>query len=214
MFKLVNLLVFILLLYSTVYAQSDDDFLSDFGGDDFEEIESELDLVTTNVVEEKSSDNSIEKKSTSESFDWDAIFSQKLYYGLEYPSAPFLRRAPGIEAIHSNINLGLNTKFAEVINFKLSGDVNWDWGGYFESTKYSYGPTSADFMLRDLFIDFYPIDGLWLRVGNQIIARGESNLLISSDIANPRDLSTIGLQDLDDIRLHIPSILAAYNMVP
>ena len=207
-----SLLVFILLLYSTVYAQSDDDFLSDFGGDDFEEIESELDLVTTNVVEEKSSDNSIEKKSTSESFDWDAIFSQKLYYGLEYPSAPFLRRAPGIEAIHSNINLGLNTKFAEVINFKLSGDVNWDWGGYFESTKYSYGPTSADFMLRDLFIDFYPIDGLWLRVGNQIIARGESNLLISSDIANPRDLSTIGLQDLDDIRLHIPSILAAYNI--
>ena len=212
MFKLVNLLVFILLLYSTVYAQSDDDFLSDFGGDDFEEIESELDLVTTNVVEEKSSDNSIEKKSTSESFDWDAIFSQKLYYGLEYPSAPFLRRAPGIEAIHSNINLGLNTKFAEVINFKLSGDVNWDWGGYFESSKYSYGPTSADFMLRDLFIDFYPIDGLWLRVGNQIIARGESNLLISSDIANPRDLSTIGLQDLNDIRLHIPSILAAYNI--
>ena len=67
-------------------------------------------------------------------------------------------------------------------------------------------------MLRDLFIDFYPIDGLWLRVGNQIIARGESNLLISSDIANPRDLSTIGLQDLDDIRLHIPSILAAYNI--
>ena len=212
MFKLVNLLVFILLLYSTVYAQSDDDFLSDFGGDDFEEIESELDLVTTNVVEEKSSDNSIEKKSTSESFDWDAIFSQKLYYGLESPSAPFFRRAAGIEAIHSNINLGLNTKFAEFINFKLSGDVNWDWGGYFESSKYSYGPTSADFMLRDLFIDFYPIDGLWLRVGNQIIARGESNLLISSDIANPRDLSTIGLQDLDDIRLHIPSILAAYNI--
>ena len=212
MFKLVNLLVFILLLYSTVYAQSDDDFLSDFGGDDFEEIESELDLVTTNVVKEKFSDISIEKKQTSESFDWDAIFSQKLYYGLESPAVPFLRRAPGIEAIHSNINLGLNTKFAEVINFKLSGDVNWDWGGYFESTKYSYGPTSADFMLRDLFIDFYPIDGLWLRVGNQIIARGESNLLISSDIANPRDLSTIGLQDLDDIRLHIPSILAAYNI--
>ena len=212
MFRLVNLLVFITFLYSTVYAQSDDDFLSDFGGDDFEEIESELDFVTTNVVKEKFSDISIEKKQTSESFDWDAIFSQKLYYGLEYPSAPFLRRAPGIEAIHSNINLGLNTKFAEVINFKLSGDVNWDWGGYFESTKYSYGPTSADFMLRDLFIDFYPIDGLWLRVGNQIIARGESNLLISSDIANPRDLSTIGLQDLDDIRLHIPSILAAYNI--
>ena len=211
MFKLVNLLFFVIFLNSTVYAQSDDDFLSDFGGDDFEEIESELDLVTTNVVKEKFSDNSFEKEPTTESFDWDAIFSQKLHYGLESPSVPFFRRAPGIEAIHSNINLGLNTKFADVINFKLSGDVNWDWG-YFESSKYSYGPTAADFKLRDLYIDFYPIDGLWLRVGNQIIARGESNLLISSDIANPRDLSTIGLQDLDDIRLNIPSILAGYNI--
>ena len=61
MFRLVNLLVFITFLYSTVYAQSDDDFLSDFGGDDFEEIESELDFVTTNVVKEKFSDISIEK---------------------------------------------------------------------------------------------------------------------------------------------------------
>ncbi len=61
MFRLVNLLVFITFLYSTVYAQSDDDFLSDFGGDEFEEIESELDFVTTNVVKEKFSDISIEK---------------------------------------------------------------------------------------------------------------------------------------------------------
>ena len=102
MFKLVNLLVFILLLYSTVHAQSDNDFLSDFGGDDFEEIENELDLVTTNVVKENAVDNSIKKKPTSEIFDWNAYFSQKLYYGLESPSVPFFRRDPGIEAIYSN----------------------------------------------------------------------------------------------------------------
>ena len=68
MFRLVNLLVFITFLYSTVYAQSDDDFLSDFGGDDFEEIESELDFVTTNVVKEKFSDISIEKKTNQRKF--------------------------------------------------------------------------------------------------------------------------------------------------
>ena len=211
MLKVLYLFISVLFLHSSVFAQSDDDFLSDFGGDDFEEIESELDLVATNVVKELFADNSIEKKPTSESFDWNAIFSQKLYYGLESPSLPFFRRAPGIEAINSNLNLGLNTKSSNGINFKLSGDVTWDWG-YFESSKYSYGPTSADFMLKDLYVDFYPIDKLWLRVGNQIIARGESNLLIASDIANPRDLSTIGLQDLDDIRLNIPSILAGYNI--
>ena len=96
MFKLVNLLVFVIFLNSTVYAQSDDDFLSDFGGDDFEEIESEVDLVATNVVKEKFSDNSIEKKQTSESFDWDAIFSQKVYYGLEFPSVPFSGELQGL----------------------------------------------------------------------------------------------------------------------
>ena len=85
MLRLLKLLVFVLLLNSTVFAQSDGDFLSDFGGDDFEEIESELDLVTTNVVKENSADNSIKNKPTSESFDWNAIFSQKLYYGLETP---------------------------------------------------------------------------------------------------------------------------------
>ena len=62
MLKLVNALFFFLLLNSTVSAQSDDDFLSDFGGDDFEEIESELDLVATNVVKEKFSDMPIKKK--------------------------------------------------------------------------------------------------------------------------------------------------------
>ena len=59
------------------------------------EIESELDLVTTNVVEEKSLIFN-RKKSTSESFDWDAIFSQKLYYGLESPSVLFSGELQGL----------------------------------------------------------------------------------------------------------------------
>ena len=96
MLKLLNSLVLALLLYLPGFGQSDDDFLSDFGGDDFEEIESELDFVTTNVVKEKFSDISIEKKQTNESFDWDAIFSQKLYYGLESPAVPFSGELQGL----------------------------------------------------------------------------------------------------------------------
>ena len=193
------------------FAQSDDDFLSDFGGDDFEEIESELELVTTDVIKEASTDIVHKKNTSNENLNWDGLLSQKFLYGLQSPSAPFLRRAPGIELVSSNINLSFNSKIGEKTKFKISGDVYWNWGD-FESSKYSYGPTSADFTLKDLYIDFYPVDNLWLKIGNQIIARGESNLLISSDVNNPRDLSTIGLQDLDDIRLNVPSILASYNV--
>ena len=74
--KRAKALVYSFLFYyltQPVFAQSDDDFLSDFGGDDFEELESELDLVTTNVIE-NFANNSIEKKPTSESFDWNAVF--------------------------------------------------------------------------------------------------------------------------------------------
>ena len=135
MFRLVNLLVFITFLYSTVYAQSDDDFLSDFGGDDFEEIESELELVTTNVIKIVTTDTTLEKNPSNENLNWDGLLSQKVLYGLQSPSSPFLRRAPGFEAVSSNINLRFNSKIAEKINFKISGDVYWNWGD-FESSKY------------------------------------------------------------------------------
>ena len=50
MLKALYLFISVLFLHASVFAQSDDDFLSDFGGDDFEEIESELELVTTSAV--------------------------------------------------------------------------------------------------------------------------------------------------------------------
>ena len=65
-----------------MFGQSDDDLLSDFGGDDFEQIESELDLVTINVAKDVLNGNSIEKKLTNQYFNWDAVLSQKLTYGL------------------------------------------------------------------------------------------------------------------------------------
>ena len=123
-----------------MFGQSDDDFLSDFGGDDFEEIESELDLVSINVAKDVLNDNSIKKKLTNEYLNWDAVLSQKLTYGLESPSVPFFRRSAGIESASSSINLGFNSKIGEGVNLKLSGDVNWGWGD-FQNSKYSYGPT-------------------------------------------------------------------------
>ena len=59
MLKVLYLFISFLFLHLSVFAQSDDDFLSDFGGDDFEEIESELELVTTNVNKSVTTDTSL-----------------------------------------------------------------------------------------------------------------------------------------------------------
>ena len=105
MLKVLHLLISVLFLHSAAFAQSDDDFLSDFGGDDFGEIESELELVTTNLIKEVSTDIELKKNPSNEKLNWDGLLSQKFLYGLQSPSAPFLRRAPGFELVSSNINL-------------------------------------------------------------------------------------------------------------
>ena len=82
MLKVLYLFISVLFLHSLVFAQSDDDFLSDFGGDDFEEIESELELVTTNVIKSVTTDTSLEKNPSNENLNWDGLLSQKVLYGL------------------------------------------------------------------------------------------------------------------------------------
>ena len=135
MLKVLYLFISVLFLHSSVFAQSDDNFLSDFGGDDFEEIESELELVTTNVIKSVTTDTSLEKNPSNENLNWDGLLSQKVLYGLQSPSSPFLRRTPGFELVTSNINLRFNSKIAEKANLKISGDSYWNWGD-FESSKY------------------------------------------------------------------------------
>ena len=55
--------------------------------------------------------------------------------------------------------------------------------------------------------DYYPSDLIWLRLGNQIIARGQLDNLSITDTINPRDLSVPGQGELSEFRQHVPAIL-------
>ncbi len=76
-----------------------------------------------------------------------------------------------------------------------------------------FGDTSRfdDASLREYGTQLFPreayvavSEGDWeLKVGNQIVAWGEANLLSTVDVVNPRDLREPGLADLDDIRLPV-----------
>jgi hypothetical protein len=138
-------------------------------------------------------------------------FVQKLIYGMTAPGSVFLRDKSGIDNVKSNINIEAKKKILDDISLKASGDILWEWG-QFENGKYKYNPQSAEFNLRDFYLDYFFKNGIWVRVGNQIIARGELNLINATDVVNPRDLSTIGLQELEDIRLQVPALLINYSL--
>ena len=207
-FSISFVLVFLFFL-SPLFSQSEENFLDDFGGDDFSDIEAEIDLAQNETI-----NPSIQNEETEQSeFSNKVTISQKLIYGLDKPESPFLRTSTGLDSFNSNINLQTKFKIFENVNFKFSGDIFWTWGG-FKNANYKYEPTSATFKLRDLYLDYLFDSGLWLKFGNQIIARGESNILVATDVANPRDISTVGLQDLDDIRLQVPAFLFNYSVGP
>lgn len=217
-FKFTFIIFFLIFPFfsSPLLSQSEDGFLDDFGGESFSELEAEIDFETAEIFVDKdvSLDLEVSKEpSFISSFSNTGTISQKLVYGLDNPESPFLRSSTGIDNFISIINLQTKFKSFENINFKFSGDVSWAWGS-FKNSSFKYEPTSASFKLRDLYLDYLFENGLWLKFGNQIVARGESNILVSTDVVNPRDLSTIGLQDLDDIRLQVPAVLLNYSFGP
>jgi len=205
-------LTFFFFVVNPVFPQSNDDFLNDFGGDSFSDLEAEIDTKTSEIIiETRETDSKILDKEINSSSFITGTLSQRLVYGLEDPGTYFSRSSQGVDNFQSKFNFQIESKILGSINFKTSGDVSWDWGS-FKGTNYEYNPTAADFQLRDMYFDYFFDNGLWLKLGNQIIARGESNILTSSDVINPRDISTIGLQDLDDIRIQVPAILLNYSV--
>ena len=62
-------------------------------------------------------------------------------------------------------------------------------------------------MYKRQYLDYYPSDLIWLRLGNQIIARGQLDNLSITDTINPRDLSVPGQGELSEFRQHVPAIL-------
>ena len=64
--------------------------------------------------------------------------------------------------------------------------------------------------MNDVYFDYNTDEGIWVRLGNQVIARGEVDSIISTDIINPRDFSRPGQSELDEIRKPIPAFLISF----
>ena len=130
---------------------------------------------------------------------------QEFTYGIADPGSLFSREQKGVEKIKSELFLQLQGKPADNLKVKASGLVDYEWGSW-RNDAYSLGDMSANFELKDLFLDLTTDSGLWVRIGNQILARGEFDTIKMTDVINPIDLSAPAQVELKDIRMQVPAL--------
>lgn len=199
-FFLINFLFwFLSVSLGGLLAQTDSSFEDQFFDDI--EIDSDDESFKSSVELSKAEEDSV-----SRTFDISGSVSQGAIVGLGDPSDHFQREAKGVESVKTEIFLLSQGKHSENMKSKISAVVEYEWGGW-ENGSYSFEASQKALEVRDLFLDISHESGVWIRVGNQIIARSQLDSLKITDVVNPLDLSTPGLVDLKDLRIHVPAIL-------
>ena len=204
------------IFYASISYPQDVEF--NLESDDFDLLEDssfdklELDLAKSNnlVIEDKSDVSDLEKSDepsllkSVEGFSGTII--QNFVYGLQNPSAVFNRNKKGIERIDTILNLDYKGELAPQLNFKIGSNFRYDWGKW-KNNEFQTNENNTEFNIKDFYLDFYPSSQIWVRIGNQIIARGQLDNLSITDTINPRDLSIPGQGELSEFRQQVPAVL-------
>ena len=145
------------------------------------------------------------------------FFKEELNYSYQKPDAdlPFMRSGAEWTKIRSTLNLSYQFPLSEKWRVKVSGNAFYD-AYYSQKNRSDFsGETlnafEAEAELRDTFIEG-PITGsLWIKVGRQIMAWGESEVTAITDVGNPRDNRELGLVDVEDARIPVWASKFSYS---
>ena len=139
--------------------------------------------------------------------------TEKIAYGYERPSPPFSRTDNGVSKVETSLFTQLDWRAGAETGFRISGKAYHDAIYSLENhTRWSDEELSEfrnRFEVRDLYIERRFDNGLYVKLGNQILGWGMADYLRITDVINREDQFTIGQQDLEDIRLQVPALLAS-----
>lgn len=139
---------------------------------------------------------------------------EEVSFGLQDPGAGFARQESGINKIETRLFLQYDTELADDWNFRISGNVYHDevYRAY-ESRNYSTAEINVHrnrYQVRDFYLEHETDNGLYFKFGNQIVAWGQAEYLRVTDLVNTEDQFTFAQQDLEDLRLQVPAVLASF----
>lgn len=142
--------------------------------------------------------------------------TEKVSYGLEDPGPPFSRQEKGLNRVETSLFAQLDTGFGSGINLRISGKVYHD-GIYQLRDDIDFSEDERDkfrnrFEIKDFYLEGQTDSGLYLKIGQQILAWGMAEYLRVTDLINTEDQYTFGQQDLEEFRLQVPAVLASYSL--
>ena len=142
--------------------------------------------------------------------------NQNISYGLEAPSTLFSRTKSQLNGIQTSLYLQADGSISEKSNFRVSGKYYHDQI-YRILSEVPFSKEEQDQLrnrteIRDFYIDYQADNGLYVKVGNQILAWGLAEYIRVSDLINVEDQFAIAQQDLEDLRLQAPATLLSYRL--
>ncbi|GJM13361.1 MAG: hypothetical protein DHS20C12_17640 [Pseudohongiella sp.] len=152
---------------------------------------------------------------SNESYSLIGWVTQKVSQGIERPGPLFTRQDRDLNKIETSLFAQLDTKLGAGFDFRLSGKVYHDEVYRLnEGIDYSSDETNEfrnRFEVRDFYIEKQYDNGIYLKLGNQILAWGLAEYIRVTDLINTEDQYTFAQQDLEDIRLQVPAALLSYS---
>lgn len=142
--------------------------------------------------------------------------TQNASYGLEEPSALFSRTEKQLNGFQTNIYLQADGAINGKSNFRVSGKYYHD-EVYRLRREVPFSKEEKDQLrnrteIRDFYVDYQADNGLYIKVGNQILAWGLAEYIRVTDLINVEDQLAIAQQDLEDLRLQAPAALFSYRL--
>lgn len=141
--------------------------------------------------------------------------TQKVSFGIERPGPLFSRADREVNKIETSLFAQLDTTLAGGIGFRFSAKAFHDEVyRVFDDTDYSAHEKNSyrnRFEVRDFYVEKQYDNGLYVKLGNQIIAWGMAEYSRVTDLINPEDQYTFAQQDLEDLRRQVPAALLSYT---
>ncbi len=148
-----------------------------------------------------------------EVFGW---VTQKVAFGLEAPGAPFNRSEREINKIettgYGQLDFNVDERTALRFSARMYHDEVYRW---MDDTAYGDEEINTfrnRYEIRDFYLEHQTDNGLYFKIGNQLLVWGQSEYLRVTDLINIENQFNFAQQDLEDLRLQIPAALLSFGL--
>ncbi|NKB34851.1 MAG: hypothetical protein GKR91_17285 [Pseudomonadales bacterium] len=160
-------------------------------------------------------DVDVDANSNNEPFSLIGWVTQEVAKGLESPGVNFSRQDNDFTKVETALFAQFDARLNEGTNFRFSAQTFHDQVYRIEDDIDFSRAESRElrnrFQLKDFYVERDYGNGLYFKVGNQIIAWGMSEYLRVTDLVNTEQLYRVAQQDLEDLRNQVPAALLTYS---